>query len=181
MLMRSIAIALLSFNIAAPIANAQSAIGIEIVEYGVYTARSTTNPSRSQAGVPVLTVNDLCHVATTLKVPARLGVHFGFRYKVLGSPINAVIDLTKTVRVPPLHPPGAPNAFTTDKYSMKARVGTTSFTGFNFGSDWQLVLGTWIFGLSYADRKLAELSFEIVDRAEASHLQIDDPTCLPIS
>jgi hypothetical protein len=184
MLMRSVVSVLMAFNIAVPMANAESITGIQIVEYGIYTARlmPQTQTSRSEGGVPRLDVDSLCHVATTLVVPARLGLHFGFRYNVQGSLPGQLIDLTMTARFPAaMRPPGAPNPLTVDKLALTARVGVTKYTGFKFGSDWHLVPGTWRFELSYADRKLAELAFEVVDGAKAAIPPADESTCFPVS
>jgi hypothetical protein len=182
MLTRSIALVLLALNTMVPIASAESITGIQIVEYGIYTAKSAPLLDRSQGGIARLSVDSLCHVVTTLAVPARRGLYFGFRYNVQGSIPGELVNLTMTVRFPaPIQPPGAPSAFAVDKFSTQARVGALKYTGFNFGSDWQLMPGTWRFELSHADRKLAELAFEVVDGAQASAPPDDSSTCFPVS
>jgi hypothetical protein len=167
----------------AGIANAEDPVSIEIVEHGLYAAYAMPAPGVSRGGIGHTTLSKLCHLATTEQVPARLGIHFGLQFRVYGPPEGAMVSLTKTVRFPgPLKSPKAAVAVTVDGYGLRVRSGATIFTGFVFGSDWQLVRGWWAFEFSQNGRVLAKQYFEVNDvPVDVEMMKAQASACFPIS
>jgi hypothetical protein len=80
----AIAIALAWFAGAAPVAVAQNSIGLDILEYGIYTAE-VVDPGRGANGSEKpIGIRNICHVMTTWVVPTKDKFHFGFRYRING-------------------------------------------------------------------------------------------------
>jgi Domain of unknown function (DUF3859) len=68
-------------------ARAQAVQAVEITEFGIYT---TDNPTSSAApgtaSGRIDEVSNIKLVQSTATIPARVGVEFGFRYKIVGQP-----------------------------------------------------------------------------------------------
>jgi hypothetical protein len=146
-----------------PVAHGQDVTSIEVTEYGLYTADQDKG-QRNSAGVLRSEVSNIRHAATTTTVPAELGVHFGFRYKIVGSPTGKPIELRKVTIYPPagLKSPKAPTPLQNSSYTLSRKIGETSFTDYAFDDPWELVPGPWTIQLWLGDRKLAEKKFTVV-------------------
>ena len=85
-------------------------------------------------------VRNICHVATTEDIPAKLGVQFGYRYRLDGPQENAAVILTRVTRFPaPMKPPGGAAAQSVSEHNIQMRVGTVSYVGFGFDHDWEKI------------------------------------------
>lgn len=162
---RALALAVLFAGFAASSAYAQKAqvSRIDVTEYGLYTA-DITKKQQSPTGVSHNIVNNIRHAVTTRTVPAQLGVHFGFRYRIVGKPTGAPVTLTKVTIFPPggLHKPGVATPILQNKYDLARKIGQTSFTDYSLEDSWEVVPGTWTFELWVGNRKLTSQSFEVV-------------------
>jgi hypothetical protein len=162
-------------------AAAGEASGVEIVEYGLYTA-DVTGQLRDSNGIISNVVENLCHVATTTTVPMRRALHFGFRYRVDGSVAGDAVELTLAVRFPAAMQPipeGQP--LTKHERGTTLADGTVSFTGYSFDQAWEFVPGTWTLEVSQHGRKLAEKSFTVVDAPAPSGTPSDPSSCFKVS
>ena len=74
-------------------------VSVSIVEHGLYTAEVTAT-ERMPNGVDRNLLRNICHVVTTDKVPARMNVMFGFRFRTDGTPSGEVVELTRITRFP---------------------------------------------------------------------------------
>jgi hypothetical protein len=135
---------------------------IDIVSYGVYTADVSEPGVSSEVGQNILSTN-IKHAATTKVVPAEIGVRFGFEFAVVGSPNDADVNLTKVTIFPPagVKVPDK-GAVHRDHYDVAVRIGGTSYSGYRFDHDWELVPGTWTLQLWDGKRRLASMSFKVV-------------------
>jgi hypothetical protein len=83
--------------------------GAHVTEVGIYASRVATDETNS-AGVRLQGLDDFHLILSTTNIPARIGVRFGFRYEILGTPANAPILLTMVCKHPPMTnsalPPG---------------------------------------------------------------------------
>ncbi len=145
-------------------AQAQTVQRIEIVESGIFTAHQDRKVEAP--GTAVCTTNivsDVQLVQETATIPARIGVRFGFRYRVVGKG-RGTVTLTKVNRLPApgLRNPDTGNVTITERTTIEAAIGETRYTGYSFDHDWEFVPGTWTFELWQGDRKLTSRSFDVV-------------------
>src|SRR5215510_5101238 len=110
--MRGGSLALLLFTASLGEAAAQAKVDrIEIVETGLYVAETALiehAPLTATGQRNILSKTTLLKPAT--RIEAKVGVHFGMRYRVVGAPNNATVKLTSVTRypVPGLKKPGTP-------------------------------------------------------------------------
>jgi hypothetical protein len=143
---------------------AQTVQRIDIIEYGIFTLSKESRDKEPGTilGYGNITSNEKLVQATTTS-PARPGVRFGLRFKIVGTP-NAVVKIKTLTRFPPpgINNPNTGKAFMESVVSRDGKVGTTRYTGYGFDHDWEMVPGTWTIELWDGDRKLASQSFNVV-------------------
>jgi len=166
-------------GIAAP-ATAGEVSGVEIVEYGLYTA-DVTGQLRDSNGIISNVIENLCHIATTTTVPMRGGLHFGFRYRVDGPVPGDTAQLTLVVQFPtPVRPRPTLGPLTEHERGTTLTVGAVSYTGYSFDQTWEFVPGTWTLAVRQGGRTLAEKSFTVVDGGEPPSSS-DPSSCFKVS
>lgn len=144
-------------------AKAQQVSGIEIVDFGIYTADPQAR-RLGQSGIGTATVANVKLAAGTDRIPLKLGVQFGFRYRIDGTPADARVELRRVdlYPAPGLVPPGKSQPVRQDEERIVERIGNLTFAGYTFDAPFELVPGPWTFQLWIGDRKLAEKSFTLV-------------------
>lgn len=168
------------FGLVSP-ATAGEASGVEIVEFGLYTA-DVAGELREPNGIVSNVIENICLIATTTTVPMRPGVLFGMRYRVDGASSGAPVDLTLAVQFPAaLQPSGAAKPVTRHERGATLAVGTTSYTGYSFDQDWEFVPGTWTLEVLQHGRKLAAQSFTVVDAPASSGAPSGPSSCFKVS
>jgi|SRR5271165_526494 len=138
---------------------------IDVPEYGIYTANMDSKvPAPGTATGTRNVVGNVQHEATTRTVPAQLGVHFGFRYSVVGAPDGAAVLLNRVTIFPPpgLRNPANPQPKTRSELDLARRIGEQYYADYSFDNDWEIVPGIWTFQLWYEGRMLAEQTFTVV-------------------
>lgn len=144
-------------------AEAQLAREIDVVEQGIYTA-DIERQVRGADGLYRNILSNICHVVDTTTIPARLGVHFGFRYRLNGGPQGQIVELRKVTRFPTaMQPPGATRPITKAEQVHQRQVGTISFTGYAFDEESELVPGMWIFQMWHGRSMLSEMRFTVIE------------------
>jgi hypothetical protein len=159
-------LAFLILAVGAGSARAQSKVDrIDIVEAGIFRAQTATieyAPDTATRQRNVLSGTKL--VAATTRIEAKIGVHFGMRYRLVGRPNNATAKLISITQYPApgLRNPlvGKPQA--RGEHSLFATIGTINYRGYVFEHDWELVPGIWTFEIWDGQRKLASQAFEVV-------------------
>jgi hypothetical protein len=175
---RALAFALIGMLGVAPAAARDAKV--TVIEHGLYTA-DVAGEQRDSSGVVTNLLENLCHVATTETVPLRPGVHFGFRYRVDGPTEGELVDLTLAVTFPKaLKPPSGPAVRRHERNALLA-VGAVSYTGYSFDQDWEFVPGRWTLEVLERDRKLAGVSFTVVDRDGPAPASPGTSSCFKIS
>jgi len=159
--------ALFSLLLLATISNAASAQTIErieITEFGIYTTTDTGKSAAPGTATGVVTSRtNIKLVQATNTVPARLGVHFGFRYKIVGpAPKQVRLKMVTLVPQPGIRNPQTGNTIVKDEYFVDKTVGATSYRDYSFDNSWEIVTGKWTFEIWDGDRKLASQSFNVV-------------------
>jgi hypothetical protein len=161
-----VSLAFLILAVAAGIAHAQSKVDrIDIVEAGIFRAATLSiehAPDTATRQRNVLAETKL--VTATTRIEAKLGVHFGMRYRLVGRPNNATVKLTSITQypVPGLRNPLVGKPQTRGEHSLFATIGTINYRGYVFEHDWELVPGVWTFEIWDGQRKLASQAFEVI-------------------
>lgn len=104
-------------------------------------------------------------VERTQRIPARVGVAFGFSYVVEGPAAALPAELNFVIRLPQrggmLDPAVGRPVFTLEE-RVSARIGATNITGYIMDREWKVVPGRWNLEIWAGGRKLGEKSFELV-------------------
>jgi hypothetical protein len=137
---------------------------IDVADFGLYVGqiqRAVAAPSTATGDQKLLA--GLRLQTKTRVVPARLGVEFGLRFRVVGRS-GAVVAVKKVTRFPApgLTNPTTGKTLTEDVYFSPHRVGSVTYEGYRLESAWELVPGTWTIELWVGERKLASQSFDVV-------------------
>jgi len=156
--------------------HAQQAVGVEVFEYGIYTAETKVLSGQS-ADHPRNEVSSLCHISTTDIVPARMGLHFGFRFRTVGSPEGQPVQFRKDLLISPNDAGRA--QITLPGYVITALAGRPKYTGYQFGTRSEWTPGVWRFRLWRGDNLLSSVEFKVV---EGGTIQPNShSTCFPMS
>ena len=138
---------------------------IDVLRAGIYQAtvarevpdKSLVSGSRNEVMNP-----NLQGVGNT--VPAKLGIKFGFEYRIVGEPQDAPVPI-KVVTVFPtggIRNPETGETIYREEVVRERLIGRMSGKGYGFDHTWELVPGPWRFELWYSGRKLADESFTVV-------------------
>jgi hypothetical protein len=159
--------------------------GAAILWAGIYRAEVVgfTPQPRTATGK----TNQLANIEkleTTTTVRARLGVSFGFEFKLEGAADLAQAPVTMVVVLPKagLRNPDTQKHITREEWqpSLK-RAGDVMFVGYSLEHTWEVVPGLWKFEIWQNERKLGEQSFCVVrERAPpdpGSRSATDDGPC----
>ncbi|MBS0220971.1 MAG: DUF3859 domain-containing protein [Proteobacteria bacterium] len=164
----------------APSAHAAGPISVEIVDIGIYVVNSGESTLQPD-GIVDSRVTEICHLATTVTIPAKLNISFGFRYRVKGSP-GTVRPLTVVKHFPvEVSPPGAPKPFSSFSRTIAAAPGVIRYAGYTMDHDWEILPGTWVFQIFDGGRKLAEKRFTIVEGAPIPAPANNSQNCFKMS
>jgi hypothetical protein len=137
---------------------------VEIVEAGLLEARkvdSLATPGTASGKTSVL--DSIVFYELSRQVPARLGVQFGARYRIVGTPDGAATSIRTKWVVPA---PGMRNPLTgavtaVDEAEESVVIGTDRLAGYKFGQEWEVVRGPWILEFWANGRKLNSVTFTI--------------------
>jgi Domain of unknown function (DUF3859) len=137
---------------------------IEIVEAGIY--RAETSGIEQAPGTATRQRNILSEtrlLQPTTRIEAKLGVHFGMRYRVVGTPNLATIKLVSVTQYPApgLKNPKSDKPQTRGEHSLFATIGQINYRGYVFEHEWEMVAGTWTLELWDGQRKLASQTFTV--------------------
>jgi hypothetical protein len=167
-------------------AQAQSIERIEITEYGIYaTETAATSAAPGTASGKIDQVSNIKLVQSTTTVPARQGVEFGFRYKIIGQPAAApppqagatilgvqigaqpapppvaAVNLKYVTHIPKpgMRNPETGNVTLTNLFYQEHKVGEELYRLYRLTDRWEIVPGTWTLEIWYGDRKLLSQDF----------------------
>jgi hypothetical protein len=134
-----------------------------ITEYGLYSGGEQTC-YRDEEGVQRCAQTDPEHTETTLTVPARLGVQFGVRFWVYGTPDGAKVTLRRVWLFPDpgLKSPAVGAPIHRRERTETVTIGAGDFTTYGFDDTWELVPGEWTLEYWDGERKLLSETFTVV-------------------
>jgi hypothetical protein len=137
---------------------------IVIVEAGLLEARKIdTLPTPGTASGKTSVLDSVVFYESSRRVPARLGVQFGVRYRIVGAPAGEDTTIRTTWLVPE---PGMRNPLTgavtrVDTADEKVTIGSDRLAGYGFSQAWEIVPGQWTLEFWAGDRKLNSITFTI--------------------
>ena len=144
--------------------------GMRVSAFGIYREKlDRLEPSSKTAMGYLRIVTERELLQKTETICARLGVTFGFDFKIEGAPTGMPLALKAVTRFPP---PGMVNAkgerFTQNEYDGRVLIGAPNSRSFTFEEPWEMVPGIWIFEFHDQSRKIGEKSFEVLTACPVS-------------
>jgi hypothetical protein len=145
-------------------AQAQTVTGGEIFDAGTYELEvvGTAPAPNTAVGLQSIVRNEKIIDRTTC-IPAVLGAKFGFRYRVFGDPFGPY-----NLRMVTRFPEGGVRNPATNKVHDKSEIlqpgpiaGNSSYSGYSFDEDWEIVPGIWVFETWSNDKLIASQKFEV--------------------
>jgi len=108
-------------------------------------------------------------VGQTNRIPATLGVRFGFAYFVQGLPSTSKVVLKKIVKHPTIRKPDGTTSegFVFLEHHTTSPQGTIKdYTGYGFDHSCELATGQWVIEMWYGEQKLIEQTFQVFKPGE---------------
>ena len=139
---------------------------LEVIESGLYRGEVI-----GRTGAPATTagfseeLRNVVYYDHSQRVPAQVGIRFGARVRLVGSPAGRRANMRSVWRIPM---PGVVNPRNGVTYresvaDVWSYVGWQYSRGFHFNEPWQIVCGEWIQELWQGDRKLLSQTFTVED------------------
>jgi len=139
----------------------------EVVSYGLYTdkAQGLAVAPGSPAGLLEFSIGGEGPTLQreTDRVPARLGVNFGFAYIVHGKPAGQRIPVRIVYRFPEMTNPKDGKTWSScEIQSVTCLECPGAAARWHFTEPWEIVPGKWTFQVFHKDRLLLEKTFTVV-------------------
>lgn len=150
--------------LAAPAVHAQASQKVDVYEFGTYASADSIEVGLTPKGIVRSKTSGIKQLEETRKVLGRLGVEFGFRYRVEGAKPGVAVPVTIVAKFPPPGVLGRDGGVpvTQDAYTQMATTGAEDFLTWTFEMKSDLVPGIWSFEIWSGDKKLTEQSFEVI-------------------
>jgi hypothetical protein len=137
---------------------------IEVLRSGLYSGsigRQESSPG-SPTGKAAM-IDSPSFYVDEARVPAQIGIRFGFEYRVLGSPTGREVRLRGVWHIPA---PGITNPTNGNTYRESARdftvrIGDTHVHGYGFDQPWEIVEGDWVLEIWQGETALASRTFSV--------------------
>ncbi len=152
-------ITLIFFGLMFPMnAMAIDAYGADVVDYGIYETdfiKFETAPDTDLGKIGLVTEMQLLRY--TELIPGKRGTQFGLRYIVNGDQDGKEVDiLVKVLHSMKVNKKEESNV---NEWVTTKKIGKTSYDGWKFNSDSELLHGNWTIQLYHQGLKLAEKRF----------------------
>ena len=140
--------------------------GLQVVEVGLFRARTTgQSPAPQAVAESTNIIENVVFYEPTTKVPARQGIRFGIRYRLIGTPARQSVPLRVVWRIPE---PGIENPKTGIHYRQGSSesigfIGEETMNGYSFDEPWEIRCGDWIQEIWLGQRKLHSQTFTVED------------------
>ena len=159
-------ISLLALVLGLGAAQAQTINRLEITDFGTYKVEPG-NKRKNAEGLKTMVTPGVEHLETTTTIPARIGISFGVRYKVVGEPDNAEVTLRKVISFPPPGlQPSRGKIMPQSESKVETTIGETVADLYTLEDNFELVPGVWIVELWDGERRLLVQSF-VLEKPEA--------------
>ncbi|MGE0425338.1 MAG: DUF3859 domain-containing protein [Reyranellaceae bacterium] len=158
-------ICLVAALLAGPV-SAADVTALEVVDFGLYRARTIGHQDAPLAvNGQTKTIADIEFYQTTARVPARIGIRFGTRFRIVGTPPRQSVRLRSVWRIPDpgIRNPDSGRLYRQSISEFTSIIGGLHMRGFSFGSSWQIACGEWIQEVWFGGRKLLSQTFTVED------------------
>ena len=147
---------------------------IDVLDYGMYEAEKIDRITEL-SGVSRDIVNNVQLLGITNRIPAKVGIKFGFRYIIVGEPLDSRVTLKAVIVYPPAGVVSPKSGLLhTISYPKPGQIGANvSFVGYSADEAWELVPGIWTVQLWLGDKKFAEQTFTMTPQQDATAPQQD--------
>jgi hypothetical protein len=137
--------------------------GVEVIDAGIY-APVIKSTHRDSKGVLQSVIGNPRLVTRTTTIPAKLGVSFGFRYRIVGAPVGAHVALTKVTRYPAPggRPAGSTQPLLASSRPLIRQLNVYSYSAYSIEEPWEVLPGKWVFEFWFADRMIGSQEFTLV-------------------
>jgi hypothetical protein len=142
-------------------AQAQTVDRLEITDFGTYKVEPGSKRENAE-GLKTTVARRVEHLESTTTIPARIGISFGVRYKIVGEPDNAEVTLRKVISFPPpgLQPPRGKIVLQSES-KVETTIGETVADLYTLEDSFELVPGVWTVELWDGERRLLAQSFTL--------------------
>jgi len=153
-------------------AQAQTVDRLEITDFGTYKVEPGSKRENAE-GLKTTVARRVEHLESTTTIPARIGISFSVRYKIVGEPDNAEVTLRKVISFPPpgLQPPRGKIVLQSES-KVETTIGETVADLYTLEDSFELVPGVWTVELWDGERKLLTQSFTLEKPAEAARPEV---------
>jgi len=143
-------------------ANSPQVTRIDVSDVGIFSTDMQSQSGPNQEGLHLDKVYPRL-VTATQQIPLKLGVEFGFRYSVVGTPNGAPVELRYVTIFPPagLHNPAVDSPILRNEGTLSRQIGGTYYNGTLIRNDWAMVPGDWTLEIWSGDQKLASETFTV--------------------
>ncbi len=134
---------------------------IIVLEKGIYRSATTEGEVITGTAGAVTRIRGSTLITSTVNIPGRKGIRFGFKYVVVGE-ISGSADKIKMITTFPgqgMFNPVAGTRHFRNEYAVHVAPGRVSYREFHLDHDWEIVPGLWTFEFWSGDSKLGEQSF----------------------
>jgi len=145
------------------ICSAVQIISSQITQAGIYEAESVEKVEAADTTTGYTTnASGLKLVKSTDRIPAKLGISFGFEYVLIGLEPNKSFRLKKIISHPKIT---KPDGTVSEGYEMMLTKTADAFgtmkdiSGYIFNNEYEIQPGEWKFTLMLGDEKLVEKAF----------------------
>jgi hypothetical protein len=137
--------------------------GVEILNYGVYTARDRegVRGTEKKAAEQESQEKDWKLVKKGERIPAKIATSFGMEYVIKGAPAGEPVKITLRYLHPTISNTQTGKIYNSQEVSIDTLVGKKVHEGYTFDHEWELVTGAWVIQVFYDGRKLGEQYFTI--------------------
>jgi len=165
-------ISLLALLLGVGAAQTQTVDRLEITDFGTYKVEPG-NKRKNAEGLKTTVTPGVEHLETTTTIPARIGISFGVRYKIVGEPDNAEVTLRKVISFPPPGlQPSRGKIMPQSESKVETMIGETAADLYTLEDNFELVPGVWTVELWDGERKLLTQSFTLEKPAEAARPEV---------
>ena len=148
-------------------AQAQTVDRLEITDFGTYKVEPGSKRENAE-GLKTTVARRVEHLESTTTIPARIGISFGVRYKIVGEPDNAEVTLRKIISFPPPGlQPSRGKIVPQSESKVETTIGKTVADLYTLEDGFELVPGVWTVELWEGQRKLLAQTFTL-EKPEAS-------------
>jgi hypothetical protein len=136
----------------------------EINGYGVFETRSSSRRTGfTKSTIAADSVSGVRFSEFTKEIPGRLGVNFGFLYRINTSPRGQKLKIRSVIRFPE---PGLQNPrghlYEESVERRSITIGDNILHGYGFDEPWEVVPGDWVFEIWHKDARIIRKTFTVV-------------------